>query len=224
MCNECFDGHVQDQATQEVGRINARHGEITCPYATPQLKCLSKPYTHEVVARHTSSATLRAFLHALTQLQERRLAQEMETQKKEAIHLELARLAKLSALERQVDAARKHVEDDVLTLMCPHAGCRQAFVDFSDCFALTCSRCRGYFCAWCLDTCESWQQSHRHVAGCALNRSPNRSVFGSPALFELAQKDRRIAALEAYVASLDAEVRTTLLQALRGTLSMLGLE
>ena len=140
LCNECFDAHVHTQATQEVGCLEARRGEITCPCATPQLQCQAGPYPIETVAKHAGPVAVRAFLHSLTQLQERRLAADMDAKTKEAIKAELARLAKLSELERKVETARKHVEDDLLTLKCPHAGCQQAFVDFSNCFALTCSR------------------------------------------------------------------------------------
>ena len=223
VCGECFDAHVQDQATQELGRINARHGEITCPHATPQLQCLSRPYPRQVVAKYASPAALQAYLQALTQLQERRLAAEFKEQQQAAIRDELARLARMTALEKEVDAARQHVENDLLTLKCPHPGCQQAFVDFSDCFALTCSRCRGCFCAWCLSACSSWETAHTHVAGCQANRAPNRAVFGTPALFELAQRERRTRAVSAFLASLTPAVRTALLPKLRPTLGRLGI-
>jgi hypothetical protein len=37
--------------------------------------------------------------------------------------------------------ARKKIIEDILTIKCPRQHCRQAFVDFDACFALTCDAC-----------------------------------------------------------------------------------
>eukprot|EP01051_Picozoa_sp_SAG22_P032372 SAG22_NODE_13619_length_400_cov_0.893688_1_plen_115_part_01 len=100
---------------------------------------------------------------------------------------EAARRARLSALEREADDGKRHVAEQILTLMCPV--CNQAFNDFEACFALTCSNpaCRWMFCGWCLTgdyagagkndghlspaPTPVWNACHRHVADCP--RAPN---------------------------------------------------
>ena len=48
------------------------------------------------------------------------------------------------------------------TLKCPR--CSQAFIDYDNCSALTCSRCRCGFCAYCQTDCGN--DAHKHVANC----------------------------------------------------------
>lgn len=68
----------------------------------------------------------------------------------------------------------------VLTLKCPR--CSQAFVDFQNCFALTCGRCGCGFCAWCLRDCGD--DAHRHVANCPENLEGGR-VYSTEAKFKV---------------------------------------
>ena len=63
--------------------------------------------------------------------------------------------------------AREHILQKLLTLSCPR--CSQAFVDFTGCMALTCSRpgCGCGFCAICQEDCGN--DAHGHVGrGCPL--------------------------------------------------------
>ena len=61
--------------------------------------------------------------------------------------------------------ARKHIEEEILQMKCPRAGCRRAFFDFEGCFALSCSACPCKFCGWCLQDCGNGD-AHPHVRGC----------------------------------------------------------
>ena len=49
--------------------------------------------------------------------------------------------------------AREKIIEDMLTLKCPRQHCRNAFVDFDACFALTCNVCSCAFCVYCLHDC-----------------------------------------------------------------------
>lgn len=49
------------------------------------------------------------------------------------------------------DRLRHKIIDEILTLRCPR--CKQAFLDFDGCFALTCGSCPCRFCGWCLEDC-----------------------------------------------------------------------
>ena len=87
-----------------------------------------------------------------------------------------AEWAKMSEAERARRAKRMFVEERILTLACPRCG--QAFVDFVGCFALTCSRDKAAFCAYCLEDCGA--DAHRHVANCPHNIAPGKALFATP--------------------------------------------
>lgn len=40
VCHECFSGHVQELASQDGGRVDARKGEIPCPYGDGKTRCV----------------------------------------------------------------------------------------------------------------------------------------------------------------------------------------
>jgi len=95
---------------------------------------------------------------------------------------------------RQVQAAKRHIVERILTLHCPK--CDQAFVDFNGCWALTCARqgCGCAFCALCLKDCDN--DAHAHVAGCA------GDVFaGSIQEFHQRQKQRQRRMVEEYLST-----------------------
>jgi hypothetical protein len=50
---------------------------------------------------------------------------------------EIEKLRKMDEQQRQVLAARKHVEENILQTRCP--SCKAAFFDFDGCFSLKCS-------------------------------------------------------------------------------------
>jgi hypothetical protein len=84
----------------------------------------------------------------------------------------------------QVELARQHIVDELLTLHCPR--CSAAFVDFSGCFALTCHRCSCGFCGWCLGDCGA--DAHAHVLACPHNAEVGKGgYFGTQTAFQNAQ-------------------------------------
>ena len=77
--------------------------------------------------------------------------------------------------------------------------CRQVFLDFEGCFALTCGRCGCGFCAYCLADCG--QDAHSHVALCPSNISEGRQVFSTAETFGRARKIRQRESLLAYLST-----------------------
>ena len=75
----------------------------------------------------------------------------------------------------EVEEKTKDIINNIFTPKCPH--CKQAFDNFSGCFALKCSRCEYTFCAWCLEFStiekpreeEEGYECHNHVAYCRFN-------------------------------------------------------
>ena len=119
----------------------------------------------------------------------------------ERLRQELARGA--DAHTQNISRHRLHIAENILTLKCPRAACRRAFLDYTGCMALYCA-CGCGFCAWCLHDCGA--DAHPHVKACPHNLLPtscvraraSRSVFcdslsmywGSREQFEQAHRQR----------------------------------
>jgi hypothetical protein len=90
--------------------------------------------------------------------------------------------------ERNAHKLHRTLVDEVLTLKCPR--CKNAFVDFEGCFAVTCvyPTCNCGFCAWCLTDCGG--DAHTHVAACPENRN-DRSPWGTEDMFREHHRVRR---------------------------------
>jgi hypothetical protein len=118
-----------------------------------------------------------------------RVLQDLSNAKAEQLQANLEQ----NRRRRQVQEAKRHIIDRILTMRCPR--CEQAFLDFDGCWALTCARqgCGCAFCANCLKDCGN--DAHAHVARC------NGDVFGSIHNFSQRQKQRQRKLVEEYLAN-----------------------
>ena len=117
--------------------MRKRQGKVFCPIRGSG-GCIAPAYTDLQVAQAGQDA-FDQYVQAMMKLQEQDLASKFEVEKAKQIKLELKRLARMSAREREVERAVRHIQDNVLTLKCPR--CKSAFDDFENCFALKCSSC-----------------------------------------------------------------------------------
>ena len=138
--------------------------------------------------------------------------------------------AQLEAVQKQASSHRQtavlshrlHIIENILTLKCPRDACKAAFIDFDGCFALTCSRCRCGFCAYCLQDCGT--DAHQHVANCAHNTAKGRNLHAPIDAFHRAQKGRVTRLLREFIAgSVDRDVRQELVLSLDRDLRDLGI-
>ena len=74
------------------------------------------------------------------------------------------RLLFLQSNEGQIEHHVSIITKEYSTPTCP--GCKLSFVDFSNCFAVTCIQCRSNFCGFCLFNCGQ-NDAHSHSASCA---------------------------------------------------------
>ena len=157
------------------------------------------------------------------ELLEAKLEQYHEVKLKEAVAKELADFQRQSEHERKVRLARTHIVECILTLRCPNPnGCRQAFVDFSGCFALQCSRCKSHFCGWCLAHCGSSREAHVHVRSCDQKLSDD-AYYGSEAEFVRSNERRYRDQLQQYLLSVDRGLVDDVLASVLTDLMDLGL-
>ena len=120
------------------------------------------------------------------------------------------------------DQLRNHIVEEILTLKCPR--CSQAFLDFSGCFALTCSACSCGFCGWCLKDCG--RDAHSHVKSCPekLPEARNETYFGTREHFEKVQRLSRRKKLIDFLRTLEnAEDQRRVLEAIQRDLKDIGL-
>ena len=82
---------------------------------------------------------------------------------------------------------RLKIVDDILTLRCPR--CKQAFLYFEGCFAISYSACPYRFCGWCLQDCGG--DAHPQVLVCPQREPGASSYFGTSAQFKAAYNQRR---------------------------------
>lgn len=132
--------------------------------------CAGGPFDDHVVVQCVSSDIFATWQRGKQEIIESRLMLENEVRLKK----EKQRLAALSAEEREVQQVRFDIVENILTLKCPKQNCRQAFIDFNGCYALTCGRCGCGFCAYCLKECG--RDAHAHVGRCP--QGNGRGLFG----------------------------------------------
>jgi hypothetical protein len=213
VCRDCMEGHVQHCAGEDMRVRRQREGRVPCPHATPALGCTATPYSDAELAQAVSAAAFEAYVRARMEMVESSVREEAEREGEERLRAELARLQALDEAQRAVLAARKHIEEEILTSRCPR--CKAAFLDFVGCCALTCHRCPCAFCAWCGADCGT--DAHRHVASCGA-KPAGAGVYYPREDFRRAQTQRRAGVLRGYLAGLPEATRAALLREMRGTL------
>ena len=207
------------ESNSQLRLVEKRNGKVFCSVRKANsASCGSESFADEVVARHVPGDVLQVYLATCRRMEEKRLAQEMELQKQREIKAELDRLTKLDETARKVEQAFRHIANQVLTLRCPR--CHTAFIDFSGCFALSCSSCPCNFCGWCLADCG--KDAHKHVANCSANQA-GRDVFAKKELFEAYQKDRKRNLVLQYLATL-GDLRGAVVARCRTEFRDLGLQ
>ena len=226
-CSGCLAGHVDTESTADLQSIAERDGRVFCPWRAAG--CTSCSFSDVDLASHLRShpATFQRYIGARQHLLEAQVAEQAE----ERVRVELERLLALDEHERRVHRARLHITEKILNCCCPRCG--QVFADFTNCFALRCSRCPCAFCAWCLEDCG--EDAHEHVANCPYNTTQAQRVavdgevaelprhWGTQAQFEAAQAVRRRRQLREYLDTLDEDVRGAVVRALEPELRGLGI-
>ena len=227
-CGDCFEAYVRSEAGKPLGELKKRDGRVVCPSNTDAMKgvdrCHAPPFADKDIASNVSDEAFEAYLRAREKLKEETMAEEMRTEMERRVELERERAAAGAGAAEKLRAAKEHIIENIITLCCPR--CKQAFVDFDGCFALSCSRCGAGFCAYCLADCG--RDAHQHVGTCPegiasvkASKTTRRvgghppTVYGSKEAFEVSQKRRRCKHLALYLERHDAETRDALLTSLK---------
>lgn len=225
-----------------MGEVKKRdpEGRCLCPRNTASAgpdRCVAKPFADKDVAARLTHETFERYLRSRAAIREAAVAEEMRVEMEARVATEKRRaeaLATEAGSAEKLRSAKEHIVERILTLACPR--CTQAFVDFEGCFALNCGRCRAAFCAYCLADCG--RDAHAHVGTCAEGKdslkqsggSANRrigghpaTVYGTKAMFDVAQKRRRCKHLALFLERHDETTRARLLREIEPELRDLGI-
>ena len=217
-CNPCLE--ILTNKFLEVGnkaeRIK-REGRVMCfKYPT---ECRATGFGHQDLASRLPPLLFQKYLEAWVDLTECQLKAQLEEKMKERLEAELEQMRAMDERGRKVSAGRKQIIEEILTLACPR--CKQAFLDFSGCFALECHACACGFCGWCLADCG--EDAHDHVSQCAAKPPGADEFYGSREEFENAQRKRQKMLIHTYLQQHDASLRREILEACKTELEALKL-
>jgi len=121
--------------------------------------CAAPPFADGALAKALPPDVFSAYTTAKERVAEQRINAELEKGFEERLKRERERAGEG---QRRAEV-REHIVEKILNLACPR--CKQAFVDFNGCMALTCSRagCGCGFCALCQADCGN--DAHAHIGG-----------------------------------------------------------
>lgn len=211
-CHACLVRTTEAAMSADLATRRRRQGRVACPKHPRE--CGDSALDDSALVKLLPADTVRQYMGSRLRLLEAAKVEELEGEYRTRVEAELGRLLAIEEGQRQQEAARKHIEEEILQLKCPR--CKQAFFDFDGCCALTCSRCGCGFCAWCLQDCGS--DAHQHVGRCTAKPPGTDPFFASSALVDEAQRTRRIELLEAYLRPLPTETREGVERSLRAVL------
>lgn len=198
VCEECFAGHVGASVADDSIELFTQRGGVRCVHP----ECRAAPFADGALARCLPSDAFDRYSKAKERVAEQRINAELEAGFEERLRRERERAGGANR-----EAIKEHIVEKILTLRCPR--CSQAFIDFSGCLALTCSRagCGCGFCGLCQADCGN--DAHKHVGdGCPLLEQMGaagaqyRNFHLTEDAFDEVQKHRRTRALTAYLATL----------------------
>ena len=171
------------------------------------------------IALHTTAPTLGAYLDARRRVHEAQLAAEHNAQLA-ALREELGRR---KVENDPVAPIRTAIVDDILTLRCPRAACRQAFLDFDGCLALQCRRegCGAHFCGICMAECATSRDAHLHAQHCKYG---NGTYYANGDAVARLQNEARKDKLRALLQPLAPQLAAAVLAQVRPELQGVGLQ
>jgi hypothetical protein len=219
VCDECFEQVVKAAAGEDLRVVERREGGVPCPGCASDGKNVL--YTDAAVAKHASAQAFREYHQMRLNIAESRMSMEFDQQLKERLAEEVKRLVMMDEDQRRAWQACRHIADELLTQKCPRPNCRQAFIDFTGCLALSCSRCPCHFCGWCGIDCGT--DAHAHVRQCPhkLGTDPYFAPFAD---FERAQRGIKSRKVAAFMATLDANTAAAVRKEMRAELRELSVE
>jgi len=217
VCDECLAGHVEAAVAPDSIDLFTRRGGVRCVHP----ECAAPPFSDGALAKALPERVFATYSAAKERVAEQRINAELEEGFTKRLEIERQR----AGGDARRAAIKNHIVERILTLSCPR--CSQAFVDFSGCMALTCSRagCGCGFCALCQADCGN--DAHSHVGnGCPLAKligvREGEFHLGEAEYTRAAARAREIR-LQQYLESLTVEQRVEALEDCAREIADLGI-
>ena len=219
-CNTCIDGQTRAVSESWFGK---RGGINCCGY---ECKCL---YSERVLAQACSAEVHAIYETAKKNQVEAKVSSEIQRDYEMRLEVERLRIQNSSIEEQHLCQSRRYIQEEILTIKCPR--CKKAFVEFTNCFAISCTDdkgngCNAGFCAFCLELCGN--DAHAHVANCPMNINPGKNVYApegkAKEVFQRAQKIRCAAAVKEYLARMKPAERKNVLKGCKQDMDELGIK
>ena len=202
MCEECFADYAVIESEEA-----SFDCELRCcgfkPYG-----CKAKAFSQLFVVRKLSDIKASAFLKGCERSKERRTIEEFK-------RVEIERVQRESALS-EVEKARNHIVDNILTIRCPNDRCGAAILDFTGCLALKCARCKIGICAKCFEHCGT--DAHDHINKGACKIDSNKQYFANNKYIKNVQMLYKTRKLNEYMKTLAPSVATKVMEKYQGEL------
>lgn len=125
-----------------------------------------------------------------------------------------------SGFSSEVTKFVREIQENILNLLCPK--CNTPFYDFSGCAAVSCERCKGYFCGLCLEYCESSDNAHSHVKNCPKNKG--KDYFVAESTLNEVHRSMRKQKIQEFVSRIsNPKIRNNVCMAIKKDLTDLGI-
>lgn len=195
MCAECFEEHAVMESSDP-----SFDGNLRC-CASKGFGCKAEPFSTFLIIRQLTNEKAQQFFDGFKRSHERVVVEEFK-------RLELKRMAQES-LKSELEKAKDHIFDNILTLRCPKEGCGMAFIDFSGCLALTCPRCKAGICAKCFK--QFGINAHAHIQRGECEIDSCKDLFAPQTYITQVQKLYKTQKLNEYIKTLSPSVATNIL-------------
>eukprot|EP01040_Poterioochromonas_malhamensis_P006951 gene6951-7499_t len=194
-------------------------GHLTCPDCK-----IGYDLIDFISNQDSSSIPLKHLKDLLTLQQNYKIEQAIQKvrQEEEAKYeKEKMKLNQMKIEEQEIYLLKTYIIDNILTPHCP--SCSFAYIDFDDCFALTCSnkQCNRQFCAWCEQVCKDDEDAHEHVAECKYG---NGDVWGDREILEEVRNRIRAEKIQELLKPKSNEVKRTVLDSLSVNFSHINMK
>jgi serine/threonine protein kinase len=192
ICLKCFRHMLKLYCVKDYYNWTITKGEIPCPYSAPLPSWPPRPH-QRCQNRYSAEAIISSLNLPKYLLDKYKTVQDI----REAEHAECLKIQEekqnLSSTFEGIVELFVHEIEEILNLACPRCG--QAFIDYSGCSHLTCSRCSCPFCSMCL---VEFDGSSSHTS-CASSSKSNAYL--------LEHKSRALARIQDMLGSCDPAVK-----------------
>lgn len=217
-CSACLPNFLTAFKTADYAEQKKGKGRALCP-----MKDSDVPFGDGGLAAFVPQDVFDEYLQIRIKVAEQGIQEQMEKESRDKIEELKGKLAKATgdAEQMEIDKHRLKIIDDIFTLKCPR--CKQAFLDYDSCSAITCAGCACGFCSYCLEDCgkDAHQHFYKNKSKCPKEGGP---LFIDHKKWIVYQNKRKGKLLAEYVATVPEASRQTVCDLIAPDAKDLGID